>query len=246
MQRLIGIVSFLFLMLDIKLMTMLNLFFFYPFTSNFMVPPVQDIIPIATFTDEEVAKGEPIGWKSHKGICRKINNRIMPKVVELEGKRVLYVNANDNGTILFKPVHADPKEFQFLSWKWKVSNILPSSREKEEGKDDYPAIVCVVYGKTFLSIPYSYKILIYAYGNNLPVGERFESPCESRARIIIVQSGEKDTGKWLTYKVNHYKDYIKEFGQEPPEIIYVGVQTNADRTHGNVEAWYSDIILSLR
>ena len=62
--------------------------------------------------------------------------------------------------------------------------------------------------------------------------------------MIIVQSGEKDTGKWLNYKVNHYEDYIQEFGQEPPGIIYVGFQTNADRTHGKVEAWYSDIALN--
>ncbi len=62
--------------------------------------------------------------------------------------------------------------------------------------------------------------------------------------MIVVQSGEKDTGKWLTYKVNHYQDYVQEFNQEPPEIIYVGIQTNADRTHRKAEAWYSDILLS--
>lgn len=225
-------------------MTMGALFSLYSYASNSSISPEQNTIPITTFTDEEVAKGEPIGWKSHKGICREIRNRIMPRIVEVEGKRMLYVNANDNGSILFKPVHVDPREYQFLSWKWKVSNILPDSREKEIGKDDYPAIVCVVYGRTFLSIPYTYKILIYAYGNNLPAGERFENPCEARARVIIVQSGEKDTGKWLSYKVNHYMDYIQEFGQKPPKIIYVGIQTNADRTHGNVEAWFSDIFLS--
>lgn len=232
--------------MKIGLTMMIALLSFYTCASNFNISSGQDTIPITTFTNEELEKGEPIGWKSHKGICRKISNRIMPRLIEIEGKRVLYVNANDNGTIIFKPVSIDPEEYQFLSWKWKVSNILPNSREKEVGKDDYPAIVCIVYGNTFpfLSIPYSYKILIYAYGNNIAVGERFENPCEARARIIIVQSGEKDTGKWLDYKVNHYQDYIKEFGQEPPKIIFVGLQTNADRTHGNVEAWYSDIFLS--
>ncbi len=76
------------------------------------------------------------------------------------------------------------------------------------------------------------------------MGERYKSPCEVRARIIIIQSGEKDAGKWLSYKVNHYEDYFQEFGQKPPEIVYVGFQTNADRTHGKVEAWYSDIVLN--
>ncbi len=214
----------------------------YAFASE-MIP--QDFFPITTFTKEELAKGEPIGWKTHKGICRKIKNRIMPRIVEADGKNVLYVNANDNGTILFKPVHLNPQEYSFLSWSWKISNILPDSREKEVGGDDYPAVVCIVYSKSSFSLLFGrYKILIYVYGNNLTVGERFKNPCEDRARMITVQSGEKDAGKWLSYKVNHYKDYIQEFGHEPPEIFYVGIQTNADRTHGRVEAWYSDIALN--
>lgn len=198
---------------------------------------------ITAFSKEEMARGEPIGWKTHKGICREIRNRIMPRVVETGDKKVLYVNANDSGSIIFKPVYLDHKEYPFLGWQWKVSNILPDSKEKEAGWDDYPAVVCIVYGKTIFSIPYKYKILIYAYGNNVPVGERFWNPCEKRARIIIMQSGEKEAGRWLDYKVNHYQDYIQEFGEEPSKIIYVGIQTNADRTHGKVEAWYSNITL---
>jgi hypothetical protein len=221
----------------------MTIFFFCSCASVSGMSP-QDSFPITAFTEEELAKGEPIGWKTHKGICREINKRIMPRIVEVDGKDVLYVNANDNGTILFKPVRLNPEEYSFLSWSWKISNILPDSREKEVGGDDYPAAVCVVYGKTFLSIPYKYRILIYVYGNNLAVGERFKNPCEAKAKMITVQSGERDAGKWLSYKVNHYVDYIQEFGHEPPEIIYVGFQTNADRTHGRVEAWYSDIVLN--
>lgn len=221
----------------------LPLFFFCSCTSASRLYS-QDSFSITDFSKEELAKGEPVGWKTHKGICREIKHRIMPGIVTIDDRKALYVNAHDNGAILFKPVHLTPKEYAFLSWDWKVSNILSDSREKEVGGDDYPAAVCVVYGKTFLSIPYGYRILIYVYGNNLPAGERFENPCEARARMIVVQSGAQETGKWLSYKVNHYQDYFREFGHEPPRIIYVGIQTNADRTHGKVESWYSDILLS--
>ncbi len=221
----------------------LTIIFFSSFTFTSKMYS-QDYFPITEFSSKELAKGEPLGWKTHKGICREIKNRIMPRIVEIEGRKTLYVNANDNGAILFKPVRLNPKAYPFLSWNWKISNILPESREKEEGGDDYPAAVCVVYGKTFLSIPYSYRILIYVYGNNLPVGERFENPCEAKAKMIVVQSGAQGAGKWLSYKVNHYQDYMQEFGAEPPKIIYVGIQTNADRNHGKVEAWYSNILLN--
>ncbi|ODS32386.1 MAG: hypothetical protein SCARUB_02497 [Candidatus Scalindua rubra] len=222
----------------------MTIFFLCSCTSASEMTP-QDSFPITTFTEEELAKGEPIGWKTHKGICRKIRNKTTPRLIQSEGKNMLYINANDSGSITFKPVHLSPKEYPFLSWKWKVSNILPDSREKEVGGDDYPAVVCIVYNKPFFPLLFGrYKILVYVYGNNLSVGERFKNPCEDRARMITVQSGEKGVGKWLSYKMNHYEDYIQEFGHEPPGIVYVGLQTNADRTHGKVEAWYSDITLN--
>lgn len=222
----------------------MTIFFICSSTSASEIPS-KDIYPITTFTDEELAKGEPIGWKVHKGICREIRNKTTPRLIQSEGKNMLYINANDSGSITFKPVHLSPEEYPFLSWKWKVSNIIPDSREKEVGGDDYPAAVCIVYSKSFFSLLFGkYKILIYAYGNNVQVGERYKSPCEARARFIIVESGDKDTGKWLSYKVNHYKDYVREFGEEPPRVTYVGLQSNADRSHGQVEAWYTDIALN--
>ena len=200
---------------------------------------------ITKFTGEELTKGEPIGWKTHKGICREIKNRTTPRLIQAEGKNVLYINANDSGSLIFKPVHLSPEEYPVLSWNWKVSNILPNSREKEVGGDDYPAAVCIVYSKSFFSLLFGkYKILIYAYGNNVQVGDRYKSPCEARARFIIVQSGDKETGKWLSYKVNHYKDYVREFGEIPPTVTYVGLQSNTDRSHDKVEAWYTDIVLN--
>src|SRR3990170_7487651 len=131
----------------------LTIFFFCPFTFTSKMYS-QVFFPITEFSNKELAKGEPLGWKTHKGICREIKNRTMPRIVEMEGRKTLYVNANDNGAILFKPVRLNPKAYPFLSWDWKVSNTIPASREKEEGGDDYPAAVCIVYGKMFLSVPY--------------------------------------------------------------------------------------------
>jgi hypothetical protein len=206
------------------------------------VVTTEDSVLFTAFTDEELAKGLPIGWKTHKGICREFREGALYEVVELEGKRVLHIKAYDSGSILLRMVGLEPRRYPFLSWRWKTSNILPQSREKEVGGDDYPAAVCIVYGKRFL-FPYHIRSIIYVWGNNVALGERYTNPCDDRFKIIVVQSGEKDVNQWLSYKVNHHEDYVREFGAEPPGIIAVGVQTNSDRTHGKVETYYSDIIL---
>src|SRR3990172_12995512 len=102
----------------------ISFFYFCVFTSKMYS---QDFFPITEFSNKELAKGEPLGWKTHKGICREIKNRTMPRIVEMEGRKTLYVNANDNGAILFKPVRLNPKAYPFLSWNSKVSDTIPPS-----------------------------------------------------------------------------------------------------------------------
>ena len=179
-------------------------FFFLCSTTVASGQPTQDSFPITAFSKKELTRDEPIGWKTHKGICREIRNRTMPRLEQVEGRNILYINADDSGSITFKPVHLSPKEYPFLSWKWKVSNIIPDSREKEVGGGDYPAAVCIVYSKSFFSLLFGKdKILIYAFGNNVQVGERYKSPCEARAKFIIVESGDKDTGREINLHIKN-------------------------------------------
>jgi len=219
------------------------------------IKPVDETLPITAFTDEELAKGEPIGWEVHPGICRKILKKAQPRVLELEGgqsapgglphnKRILQVKTADDGLVLLRKVGRKANQYPLLGWSWKVSNVLPQSREKEEGGDDYPAAVCIVYARVFMGISYHIRGLIYVWGSNVTAGERYTSPCDERFRIIVVQGGPEGVGQWFQHKVNHPQDYLMEFGEVPDRVYAVGIQTNTDRTHGEVEGNYADIALS--
>ncbi|MDI6761303.1 MAG: DUF3047 domain-containing protein [Candidatus Brocadiaceae bacterium] len=208
------------------------------------IKPVDETLPITAFTDEELAKGGPIGWEVHPGICRKILKKAQPRVLELEGKRILQVKTADDGLVLLRKVERKANQYPLLGWSWKVSNVLPQSREKEEGGDDYPAAVCIVYAKTFMGITHHIRGLIYVWGSNVTAGERYTSPCDERFRIIVVQGGPEGVGQWFQHKVNHPQDYLIEFGEVPDRVYAVGIQTNTDRTHGEVEGNYADIVLT--
>ena len=219
------------------------------------IKPVDETLPITAFTDEELAKGGPIGWEVHPGICRKILKKAQPRVLELEGgqstpgglphnKRILQVKTADDGLVLLRKVGRKANQYPLLGWSCKVSNILPQSREKEEGGDDYPAAVCIVYARVFMGISYHIRGLIYVWGSKVTAGERSTSPCDERFRIIVVQGGPEGVGQWFQHKVNHPQDYLMEFGEVPDRVYAVGIQTNTDRTHGEVEGNYADIVLS--
>ncbi|MFN3468045.1 MAG: DUF3047 domain-containing protein, partial [Candidatus Brocadiales bacterium] len=176
---------------------LLLLVFICSYATASELKPVNDTLPITAFTDEELAKGGPIGWEVHPGICRKILERAEPRVLELEGwqgplphnKRILQVKTEDNGTVLLRKVGRKANQYPLLTWSWKVSNVLPQSREKEEGGDDYPAAVCIVYAKKFMGVPHHLRGLIYVWGSNVTAGERFTNPCDERFHIIVVKGG---------------------------------------------------------
>ncbi len=205
---------------------------------------------ITAFTDEEIAKGEPTEWWSHHGICRKIPRRIMPSIVKIkegllpQDTYALHVKTDDNGVVLLKTINIKAEDYPMLSWRWNISNIIPESREKEVGKDDYPAALCIAYAKRFLGIPYHIRGIIYVWASNIPTGESYTNPCDERWRVIAIRSGSDGVGQWVDHTVNHYDDYIKEHGGRPDKIFLVGIQTNTDRNHGKVETYYTNIALS--
>ena len=103
--------------------------------------------------------------------------------------------------------------------------------------------LCIVYGKTFSLSTVLVQDINLRIWNNLPVwGERYENPCEAKAKMIVIAEWSAGCEQMAQLQGKHYRIY--RIREEPPKIIYVGIQANADRTHGKVEAWYSDICLN--
>jgi len=58
-----------------------------------------------------------------------------------------------------------------------------------------------------------------------------------------VESGEGRVGQWLKYRRNVFDDYRRAFGEEPADIVAVGVLTDSDNTQQVARSYYGDITL---
>jgi hypothetical protein len=59
-------------------------------------------------------------------------------------------------------------------------------------------------------------------------------------RIVVLQSGEDQAGKWKVEAVNVYEDYKRFFGKEPPDPQGVAILTDANATESLASADYDN------
>jgi hypothetical protein len=86
-----------------------------------------------------------------------------------------------------------------------------------------------------------YATLMYVWSNDLPVGTVVTNPHTDRVRSIVVDRGAEGVGEWRSYRRNVLEDYRKVFGEEPWDIVAVGLMTDADNTRQRARSHYGDI-----
>jgi len=171
--------------------------------------------------------------KSFKGSTRY-------EVVQEDGQRCIKATSEASASALYYEIEFDPRDYPFLAWRWKVSNILAKGDELKKEGDDYAARVYVVFPSALF---WRTKAINYIWANKLPADQAVPNPFTSNACMIAVQSGPSLVGQWLEEKRNLLEDYRKCFGEEPPKAGAVAIMTDTDNTEEQAMAWYGPIRL---
>ena len=59
--------------------------------------------------------------------------------------------------------------------------------------------------------------------------------------MIVVPGDEGGVGQWTKFRRNVLEDYRRIFGEEPSDIVAVGVMSDSDDTGEQARALYGDI-----
>ena len=150
------------------------------------------------------------------------------------------IKAVSNGTAsaLIYKIKYDPRVYPVISWRWKVSNILKKGNALKKEGDNYPARVYVIFPSLLF---WKTKAINYLWASTLPEGKAVPNPFTANAKMIAVQSGKKNVGKWITEERNVFEDYKKLFGEEPPKVGGIAIMTDTDNTGESATAWYGPI-----
>ena len=217
-----------------------------------------DVVEVARFS--RLLAGAPLpadwlGWGLNSG-----KRRTDYRLVNGSAGAVLQADAEQAATGLYRRIRVDPGRQPVLEWSWRVEKLIPGADLRKGSREDSAARLVVSFhgdptkldfedrarlrlAKIFAGEPLPYAMLIYVWSNQIPVETALPSPQIERIRMIVVESGGARLGRWLHYRRNVVEDYRRAFGEDPGDIVAVGVLTDADNTRQSARALYGDITL---
>ena len=155
------------------------------------------------------------------------------------------------------PLKLDVRAHPVIEWRWKILNLLKKSDIATKEGDDYPARVYVLFDYDIHKLPFSVRVkirLARMYGAEVPLaalcyvwdgkaaaGTSVWSAYTDRVRVIVVESGGANLGKWVTIRRDVAADFRAAFGEDPPAISGVVLATDTDNTGESATAFYGDI-----
>jgi hypothetical protein len=160
------------------------------------------------------------------------------RVTTEDNIKCIKAESNATASALIYKIKYDPKKYPILSWQWKVSNILKKGNALKKEGDDYAARVYVIFPSLLF---WKTKAINYIWASSLPEGKAVPNKFTSNAKMIAIQSGEENVGKWISEERNVFEDYKKLFGEDPPSAGGVAIMTDTDNTGESAVAWYGPI-----
>ncbi len=196
-------------------------------------PCIRSPFAVVRFTPGKPLKDD--GWQE------KVYTRPVRWEVVDDGGPVLHGASDGTASMLYRPLDYDANAQPLAAWRWKTTRLPRKGPENTRANDDYGARVYFFFpGWTFLT---SY-VLEYVWDNETPVGTIRTSPSSGRCKIVVVNSGAADLGKWMTVERNLKDDITRAFGWAPDRNVGgIGFMTDSDNTRSFAEACYGPIAI---
>jgi DUF3047 family protein len=157
-------------------------------------------------------RGIPSGWTG-EGFGRRADYDF---VIEQAGEsRVLHVKSTNEHSTIVKDITGmvHLKETPILEWTWKASTLPTGGDVRRKESTDIAAQLYLIWPR-FPALLRS-RIIGYIWDATTPAATIVKSQKTGTVTFIVLRSGTKDLGKWLTERRNVAEDYRDTFGEFP-------------------------------
>jgi hypothetical protein len=183
-------------------------------------------------------RGIPSGWTG-EGFGRRADYDF---TIEQAGEaRVLHLKSNDEHSTIVRDITGKVrlKETPILEWTWKA-NILPTGGDvRHKETTDIAAQLYIIWPR-FPALLRS-RIIGYVWDATTPAATMVKSEKTGTVTFIVLRSGTKDLGKWLTERRNVAEDYRDIFGEFPENPTAITISIDSNDTHSTAESFIGPI-----
>ena len=214
-----------------------------------------DTIEVARFSREPA--GSPPGqWQPF--VILPATPHTQYRLVATSEGTVLEGNADRSASGLYRRIRIDPKSHPVVEWRWNVAQPVRGADARIPSREDSPARLVISFhgdikrldfqeritlrlykGLTGQTLPYA--MLMYIWAGNLPAETTIPSDHTAKIQMIVMPGDAGQVGQWVAFRRNVLEDYRRVFGEDPSDIVAVGVMTDSDDTGQQARALYGDI-----
>jgi hypothetical protein len=175
-----------------------------------------------------------------------------------EGVNAIEASADSSMALLGRLIDVDLHETPILCWLWRTDSVVKSANMKKRQGDDYAARVYLAFSlpketltladKAALTIARGFfgshvpdGAINYVWDNMHPIGTRMPNAYTSRAQMVVLRSGNLESGKWVGERVNVLEDLQRSFGTTDGKLKLLAIASDSDNTKEKVRAGFADI-----
>jgi hypothetical protein len=206
---------------------------FLLFILSFSIAPAwaTERVIVADFSSGVDKNGIPLGWQ-----LKEKSGKADFAVIRDGNIHAVHLRSADNSFAFQKPVKVNTHQYPMLSWKWKVTKLPAGGDFRKPHMDDQAAQLFLAFSNA--------KIILYVWDTNAPQGltENVLAPPFVTIKVIVLRSGDMETGRWITETRNAYEDYKRLFDREPPPVVGMRIQINSQHTDTSAESYFADVV----
>ena len=188
----------------------------------------------------------------------KIENHTSYTIESNGSESYLKAVSNASASAILYKTEFNIYQYSRMRWRWKVETIYKKGNAKTKTGDDYPLRIYIVFKydpeKAGFMEKLKYNAAKLIYGEYPPhsslnyiwANREYEeriitNAYTEKAKMVLLQKGDANVGKWLIHDVNFIEDYEEAFGEKPPPIASIAIMNDSDNT-GEKSISYLDYI----
>jgi len=215
-----------------------------------------DLVEVARFSrlrpGAALSPWEP--WQIVRG-----NKPTSYRIAALDGEVALEAEGVTGGSGMWRRIRVDPQHNPVLEWRWRVPAPDPGKPPLTVTSSESPVarLSLAFHGDTskldfedrtklrlanLLTVNgLPYATLMYVWMVGVPVDTVIRSPHTDRVRLIVAESGAQRAGQWVSFRRNVVEDFRRAYGEEPGDVVGVGLMTDYGDDGSPRRAYYGDI-----
>lgn len=179
---------------------------------------------------------------------------------EHQGVTAVEARADASMALLARPLAADLEQTPVLCWRWWVDQPVAEADLNTKAGDDYAARIYVTFDlpDSALSLGTRLKLKLarsvhggelpdaainYVWDNRHPVGTAQANAYTDRAQMLVLRSGQADSGHWVEERRNLLDDLQQLFGADAAQPLQLAIASDGDNTGAQTGAYFADLQL---